>query len=199
MTQLAEQRASHLSNFTRAAEQDPRGGNGSPRPAWLGELRRAGIARFDTVGFPPGRDEHWRHTNFAPLARTAFRTAPDVPAEAVADDAASFGFGREAAAELVFVNGRYSSQLSTPGRLPRGARASSLADAIDAGEPLVERHLGRSAGIDANPFVALNTGFVHDGAFVHLPRGAAVEAPIHLLFLSTSGRREGTVSHPRVL
>jgi len=174
MTQLAEQKGAHLSNFARIGEQDARGGNGASRPpAWLGALRKAGIARFDEVGFPSGRDEHWRHTNFAPIARTAFRLAPEVAGDAIADDAAAYGFGGEAAAELVFVNGRYAAKLSTPGRLPRGARALSLAEAIDSGEELVERHLGRGADIDANPFVALNSGFVRDGAFVHLPRGAA--------------------------
>lgn len=199
MTQLAEQKGVHLSNFTRFEEQSSRGGNGAARPEWLDALRKAGLARFDAVGFPLGRDEHWRHTSFAPLARTAFRLAPEVAGDALAGDAGAFAFGREAAAELVFVNGRYAPRLSSPGRLPRGARVVSLADAVDAGEPLVERHLGRSASIDASPFVALNTGFVRDGAFVHLPRGAVVEAPIHLLFLSTSAGGEPTVSHPRVL
>ena len=54
------------------------------------------------------------------------------------------------------------------------------------------------ADIEANPFVALNTGFIRDGAYVHLPRGATVEQPIHLLFISTPAR-EPAVSHPRVL
>jgi Fe-S cluster assembly protein SufD len=200
MTQLAEQKGAHLSNLARIGEQDARGGNGASRPpAWLGELRKAGIARFDEVGFPSGRDEHWRHTNFAPIARTAFRLAPEVAGDAIADAAAAHGFGGDAAAELVFVNGRFAPHLSTPGRLPRGARAVSLAEAIDSGEELVERHLGRGADIEANPFVALNSGFVRDGAFVHLPRGAALDLPIHLLFLSINAGGEPTVSHPRVL
>ena len=46
--------------------------------------------------------------------------------------------------------------------------------------------------------VALNTAFVHHGAFVHIPDGATVEEPIHLLFVSTA-REEDTVTHPRVL
>src|SRR4051794_41645914 len=87
MTQLAEQKGAHLSNLARIGEQDPRGGNGASRPAWLGELRKTGIARFDAAGFPSGRDEHWRHTNFAPLARTAFRLAPEVAGDALPRDA----------------------------------------------------------------------------------------------------------------
>jgi Fe-S cluster assembly protein SufD len=62
----------------------------------------------------------------------------------------------------------------------------------------VEAHLGRHASCDQEPFTALNTAFMQDGAFIYLPRNAIVEGPIHLLFFST-GREEPTVAHPRVL
>jgi Fe-S cluster assembly protein SufD len=49
-------------------------------------------------------------------------------------------------------------------------------------------------------FVALNTAFLADGAFIHVPAHAVVEKPIHVLFLST-GAGNGTplMAHPRVL
>ena len=51
---------------------------------------------------------------------------------------------------------------------------------------------------DNHAFVALNTAALEDGAFVHIPRSAVVEEPIHLLFVSTA--HDGpTVSHPRTL
>jgi Fe-S cluster assembly protein SufD len=195
MTQVADQKVAELSDLTRFAREAGR--NGDNVPAWLDALRKPALDRFNPASFPWTRDEHWRHTNFAPLLKTPFRPAPpslEVPADAVA-----YSLGYEAATELVFVNGRYAPHLSRPGRLPRGVRVTSLAEAIDAADPLVERHLARLAAADRNPFAALNTGFVRDGAFVHLARGAAVEGPIHLMFVSTSGGSDPTVSHPRVL
>jgi Fe-S cluster assembly protein SufD len=199
MTQLAEHKGVHLTNFARFAGEAAGNGDAARqgRAAWLDALRRSALAQFDPASFPWNRDEHWRHTNFAPLLKTPFRPAapaPDVPAEAV-----SYSLGYDAAAELVFVNGRYAPHLSQPGQLPRGVRVSSLADAIETGDPLLERHLGRLAEAEKNPFAALNTGFVRDGAVIHLARGAAVEGPIHLMFVSSSGGAEPTVSHPRVL
>ena len=41
-----------------------------------GELRRSGIDRFIAVGFPTTRDEEWRFTNTAALARMHFGLAP---------------------------------------------------------------------------------------------------------------------------
>src|SRR5204862_2391255 len=82
MTQLAEPKSIHLSNFARLEERAGAGhGNGSPGGrAWLDGMRRGAIARFEQVGFPlSSKDEHWRHTNFAPIARTEFHLAgPDV-------------------------------------------------------------------------------------------------------------------------
>src|SRR5439155_26772457 len=139
MTQLAEQKTAPLSDLTRFADDPAR--NGDAVAQWLDALRKPALARFDPATFPWTRDEHWRHTNFAPLLKTPFRPAP--PGSEVPADAVAYSLGYEAAAELVFVNGRYAPHLSRPGRLPRGVRVTSLAEAIAAGEPLVERHLGR--------------------------------------------------------
>ena len=192
MTQVIEDKNVHLSNFSRFATQE---GAGQP---WLEKLRREAIARFNQVGFPTRKVEAWRFTNIDPIIRTPFLLGdldgPDDGSDAVN----KYTFGREASVELVFVNGGYVSALSRHGKLPRGAKVSSLAAALESEAETIERHLGKYAAIESNPFVALNTGFVGDGAFIHLPKGSVVELPIHLIFVSTAGA-EPTVSHPRVL
>jgi len=40
---------------------------------WLDKLRESAFARFAKLGFPTTRDEEWRFTNVAPIARTVFR------------------------------------------------------------------------------------------------------------------------------
>ena len=46
-------------------------------PAWLRQLREAGRERFADVGYPGTRDEEWRFTNIAPIARAQFQPARD--------------------------------------------------------------------------------------------------------------------------
>ncbi len=88
-------------------------------------------------------------------------------------------------------------------RLPSGVTAMSLEHAFERHPELVEAHLGKYANIDRHPFAALNTGFIREGAFVHIAKAAVGDKPIHLLFLSLPGDAVGegqaTVSHPRVL
>jgi Fe-S cluster assembly protein SufD len=166
---------------------------------WLNAMRRAGIERFRAVGYPTTSQEAWRFTNVTPIARTEFSAAP----EGISDEArrlvAESSFEHDAVAELVFVNGRYIPALSRPGKLPRGAIVRSLAQALATDAPLIERHLGRLADININPFVALNTGEILDGALIHVPRGVALDGPVHLLFVSTANDAQPTATNPRVL
>lgn len=194
MTQLIEQENSYLANFRQFQQAAP---NGQP---WLEQLRRAGMDRFSAVGFPSSKTEEWRHTNLAPIARTSFTLASG--SDTIAPERLSpFTLGRLATAELVFLNGHFSPQLSKLTRLPKGVTILSLAEAIQRDGALLQQHLGKYARLEENPFVALNTAFLNDGAFVHVERGTKIEQPIHLLFLSTADAQaaEPAVAHVRNL
>ena len=171
----------------------------SRTPSWLDELRRSAAERFAATGFPSPKSEEWRFTQLSPITGSTFRPAErQTNTRRAADAVEQFSFGRQAACELVFVNGHFEAQLSKLGRLPRGVQVMSLSDAADSDPQLVRQHLARYARFDANPFVALNTGSLQCGAFVHIARGVVVEQPIHLLFLSVP-TDEPTAAHPRVL
>jgi Fe-S cluster assembly protein SufD len=44
-------------------------------PAWLRQRRELAFERFSRLGFPTPRDEEYKYTNLAPIARTEFRLA----------------------------------------------------------------------------------------------------------------------------
>ena len=175
---------------------------GTAEPAGLQLLRRQAISAFARLGFPTLRQEEWRATNVAPIVRTSFTRVPgdtepaDVPAEAL--EPLVF----DAAVRLVFVDGRFAPRLSMTDdatELPAGAFIGSLAEALLRVPQLVEPHLAQHARFDNHPFVALNTAFLRDGAFVYLPRGAVLEKPVHLLFMASGTETAATVSYPRNL
>lgn len=185
-------RAARFAAFARQAEDT--------EPAWLREARRAAFERFRALGFPTARDEAWRHTDAARIARTRFDAAPvaalDPPAlrgALVLEDPES--------PILVFVNGRLAPAASRLAGLPGGARVLGLADALASDPAFLEAHLGRTAASDAHPFTALNAAFVEDGAVVHLRPGTVVEHPIQLVFLAGTAGGAGAPfeTHPRVL
>ncbi len=58
--------------------------------------------------------------------------------------------------------------------------------------------LAQIAEMRDNPFTALNTSFLHDGAAIIVPDGAVVEKPIEIVYRSAS-QGKPTISHPRNL
>jgi Fe-S cluster assembly protein SufD len=74
----------------------------------------------------------------------------------------------------------------------------SLAEAIRSHPEIVHEHLAQHATPEANPFSALATAFVEDGAFVYVPRNVVLDRPLQIVFVSTGGPRP-VVSHPRAL
>jgi Fe-S cluster assembly protein SufD len=193
MTDVMEEKDAYLSSFARF-EKEP----GGDSPAWLHRIRSAAIDRFADRGFPGVRDEEWRFTPLTPLLQVAFQPARPERTGVSAADLDRIGINTGPATRLVFVNGRFSTDLSNLRSLPKGVFAGSLATALEQHPDWVRPHLARHAKFDAYPFTALNTAFVRDGAFVLIPRNAVVAEPIHLLFVTT-GQREPTVVYPRSL
>jgi Fe-S cluster assembly protein SufD len=165
--------------------------------AWLRRLRQDAFARFCEVGFPTTHDEDWRFTNVSAIAQTFFRLARNGRALLSQQELEPYRVAG-VACQLVFVNGHFARELSLLGRLPNGVKVSSLAGEISSNPGAIEPHLGSCLDIRRDAFSALNTAFVEDGAFVHIPRGTLVEEPIYLLFVSTADDAP-SMSHPRNL
>src|SRR5262252_144211 len=89
--------------------------NETKQPSWVFPLRKAGIARFAELGFPTLNDEDWRFTNVAPIAKLPFIPSFTPSRNGLnASEIGKFTFGNLAANRLVFVNGHYVSDFSTP-------------------------------------------------------------------------------------
>src|SRR5919201_4432708 len=186
MTQVAEK----TSPLIAALDQRPQGG-----PRWLDDLRARGAARFSALGIPTVREEEWRFTSVAPIAATEFRAAPTLSPSSVELGSLIFA---DAPVRIAFLNGRFSPELSRTQGLPRGVRLASLAAAVEEHADIVQRYFGQVADFGTRSFVALNTAFVQDGAFVSISDGVVLEQPIQLLFVS-SANGAATLTHPRVL
>jgi Fe-S cluster assembly protein SufD len=157
----------------------------------LRRFREEGLARFVALGFPTPEIEEWRLTSVAPIARTDFATAAGEAGPEINDVTLP-----AAAAELVFVGGRFSPKLSRTGALPKGVQVVPLALALAAGDPVAKR-LGTFVDVE-QPFAALNAALLTDGALIHIGAGVALTAPIQVAFLGVANGQP-TIASARVL
>ena len=172
-------------------------------PSWLQRLRANAMERFEELGFPSVKDEEWKYTNVAAIAKIDFKPGTSPKAASPGSDAkdlASLGSPETAASQLVFVNGKLRKALSAVNGLPQQVVAMDLSEAIadERYGEIVGSNLARQADYVANGFTALNTAFISDGAFVYIPKDAVVETPIQLLFVS-DGAAVNAANFPRIL
>ena len=164
--------------------------------AWFNQLRANAVDHAGRLKLPTTRDEEWRFTDLSPLARQSFQ--PALAATALqADDVEHFSLA-EAAIRLVFIDGKYMPQLSTPAERLENRRltVTNLSSAITANAEAIEPHLGQYARFEDSLFAALNTAFLNDGALVIVPRGVVIDTPVHVLLIATQPE---VASHPRCL
>jgi len=183
----------YLANFAQFDRKVANNGQ-----AWTQPLRQAAIARFAELGFPTTHDEEWKYTNVAPMTRIPFQPAQRLAPASASEALAAAAIPALVCTQLVFVNGHYVPELSAQQALSQGVEVGSLALALASRPSWLEAHLARYVSVEEQAFVALNTAFMQDGAYVHIPRGRVVEVPIHLVFISLP-QEEPTVSHPRNL
>ncbi len=171
-------------------------GPGRAEPSWLQAIRNEGIARFAETGFPTLKDEDWRFTNVAPIARMPFHPVFEAVNHGLgAEFVGGLVFGQLTGSKLVFVDGHYAPELSSADKLmATGARLLSLAEACREGLPVLEKALARHVQAGGNPFAALNAAFFTDGALVHVPAGITVPEPVQILHIASAARPNATAN-----
>lgn len=158
-------------------------------------LRQSAMERFEAIGLPNARTEAWRYTNLSKVLALPFVPASSSDSLSVSD-LESLHVVRHEGVQLVFENGRFRESMSRMEGLPEGVKVGSLARYHD--HPKVKEYLQRNLPFDQEAFVALNTAFMPDGAFVFVPRSVRVDVPIHLVFVNDA-RHAATVVSPRNL
>jgi len=158
---------------------------------WLEKIRLEALAHAEVLNFPSTRLDDWRFTDLSPLFMHGFRSVDSFARLTLKDIGKLLIPG---AIRLVFVDGCYTAELSDLTEAGSGVTVASLAGRF--GDQLVEENFGRHAPYKQDTFVALNTNFFEDGAWVHVAKEIA--APIHLLHVAT--RRDApSAIYPRCM
>jgi Fe-S cluster assembly protein SufD len=166
----------------------------SPAAPWLELVRGSAMDRFEQLGFPSVRDEEWKYTNLATLAKESFE--PVTSADQTGD-VSRFAYPEASGAHLVVVNGFLNEELSVTTGLG-DVVATDLFRAVDDARynKIIRKYLARNAGYHNNGLTALNTAFIQSGVFVYVPKNVKLEKPLQITFI---GGTANSAAFPRVL
>ena len=168
----------------------------SPTAPWLELVRSSAMDRFDQLGFPSVREEDWKYTNLAALAKESFKPATNSSTIA-ASSVSQFAYPETQGAHLVVVDGFLREDLSDTSGL-EGVAAIDLFSAVSDARynKLIRKYLARNAGYHNNGLTALNTAFLQSGVFVCISKNVKVAHPLQITFVTEA---ENSASFPRVL
>ncbi len=157
---------------------------------WMGQLRRQAMERFAHRGFPTRRDEDWKNTDVASIAKLSLATGlPVIPPLGGALPRI------EGAHRLVFVDGGFVPSAELRQDLPPGVVLCTLKQAL-AEDPIpLARWLARRPERGEDAFLDLNTALMQDGLVLRVPDGVELEAPVQLVVVTTGGRRASWLRH----
>jgi Fe-S cluster assembly protein SufD len=148
-------------------------------------LRKSAFDVFVKEGLPHRRVEDWKYTDLRALMRDAKPLAdPPGKAEKAAAKTAGALLGDIDARRLVFIDGAFVAEMSDAAGLEPGLSVRSLGEALADGDPMLTAHLGKLAPA-SNVAIALNTALMGDGAVIRIAAGAAIERPVHLIFVAS--------------
>lgn len=197
MVEITEEKKAYLASFKNSEADWSRNGG-----SWALDMRKDAMSRFEELGFPTTRHEEWKYTNVTPVKKIPFKLSDRTPPKdgARVDRAAlsRFDLGSFQCATAVFIDGHFSSELSSLDGFPENVTIQSTNTALESGEAVLRENLGKHASYNDHSFVALNTALMQDGLFINVPAGTVVETPVRLLFVST-GPEEPRMAHPRNL
>lgn len=165
--------------------------------AWLDKERADALNSARTLGLPTRKDEGWRYTSVQSLAEQTFVRPTNERPLANAIDLPYLVDGLDAH-RVVFVDGRYAPRLSDLAGLPRGVRAASFQEMIEADPDAIEGRLNRIAASGSHIFSALNTAAFDDGLVLLIESGGRLERPLEIVHIAT-GSEVPEVYQPRHL
>jgi Fe-S cluster assembly protein SufD len=152
-------------------------------PDWLTAQRRRAAESFSSLPMPIQKDKGWEFTDLSALVLESFETVAD--GDISVTPSRRPVIEQEDGAAVLQVDGSAEDRYAGQGE---GVVATTLDRAIDEHPELVRPHLG-SLVLDRDKFSAQNSAAWRGGAFVYVPKGVRVEAPVVLSAIQASADR----------
>ena len=164
--------------------------------SYVHSIRSKAIKKFESEGFPTKKLESWKYTSLKRTLRYDYKLFPSKKGTIDFKDIQDYLINDIESYKIVFVNGKYYSNLSETTH--EGMDICILSSALTQSkyDLIIENYFDKISKKDG--ITSLNTAFSHEGAYIHIPKNIQVDKPIQILHFST-GENESLMFQPRNL
>lgn len=160
------------------------------------DVRNNAIKVFEEEGFPTRKQEAWKYTSLNALLKNDYSIFPNNTRTIELKDVRKYFLHEIDTYKLVFIDGVYSSFLSSTTHDSLDICLLSSALNKPKYKAVIEAYFNKTAVKDS--LTSLNTAFAKEGAYIHIPKNKEVEKPIEILNFST-GNEAAILLQPRNL
>ncbi|EAZ96765.1 iron-regulated ABC transporter, membrane-spanning permease [Flavobacteria bacterium BAL38] len=163
----------------------------------LHELRSNAIKNFENKGFPTKKEEAWKYTSLNSILKNDFSVFPKKENTIEFKDVKKFFLHEVDTYKVVFIDGIFSSFLSSTTHDGLDVCLMSSALTKPKYKMIIDTYFNQIANKE-DSLTSLNTAFSLEGAYVNIPKSKVVEKPIEIIYFST-GNEAALMTQPRNL
>lgn len=163
----------------------------------LHDIRTAAIKNFEAKGFPTKKEEAWKYTSLNAVLKNDFTVFPKSENALNYADVKKYFLHQIDTYKLVFIDGVFSSFLSSTTHDGIDVCLMSSALTKPKYKEVIDTYFNKIASKDET-LTSLNTAFASEGAFINIPKGKVADKPVEVMYLST-GSEAALMVQPRNL
>jgi Fe-S cluster assembly protein SufD len=163
----------------------------------LHDVRTNAIKNFEIKGFPTKKEEAWKYTSLNTILKNDFSVFPKNETSIEFSDVKKYFLHEIDSHKLVFIDGVFSSFLSSTTH--DGLDICLMSSALNKPKykMVIDTYFNQIASKEES-LTSLNTAFANEGAYVHIPKSKVVDKPIEIMYFST-GSESALMVQPRNL
>ncbi|MFD2517188.1 Fe-S cluster assembly protein SufD [Salinimicrobium flavum] len=160
------------------------------------EIRSRAIKDFEAFGFPSKKQEAWKYTSLNKILKHDYTVFPKKEETIEYRDVEKYFIDDIDTYKIVFIDGIYSSHLSSTTHEKIDACLMSSAMNSSKYKPVIDNYFSKVAPQES--LTSLNTAFSHEGAYINIPKNTMADKPIQIINFST-GNESALLVQPRNL
>jgi Fe-S cluster assembly protein SufD len=163
----------------------------------LHDIRTEAIKNFETKGFPTKKEEAWKYTSLNAVLKNDFSVFPKQENALNYADVKKYFLHQIDTYKLVFIDGVFSSFLSSTTHDGLDVCLMSSALTKPKYKEVIDTYFNKIANTEET-LTSLNTAFAVEGAFINIPKNKVADKPVEIMYLST-GNEAALMVQPRNL
>lgn len=152
--------------------------------AALHDVRTDALKVFENKGFPTKKEEAWKYTSLNAVLATDYNILPKNESDVEWKDVKKYFLNDVDTYKVVFINGVFSSHLSSTTHDGLDVCLMSSALTKPKYKMVIDTYFNQVANKE-DSLTNLNTAYAFEGAYINIPKSTVVQKPIEILYFTT--------------